>query len=192
MSPVSTRNGNGPSPPMQTLATITARPTTLIGTTDAGPGCGAQDFSNTGSCMPATTGGATGAGGSLPLHPVKRATTVMTTSACRALSPAPTTYDPSSPSLSHLAPPRRDRPPLFQPPPPRRRTIHYCADLAVPPSGFGTRSTSLLVGDLKSQEDICSAVDRSGRPLLVRSDRAVAGRSVVRTTELSLCHRGHG
>ncbi len=69
---------------MQTLATIAAL-TTLIGTTDGGPGCGAQDFSNTGSCMPGATGGATGAGGSLLLHPVKRATRVTTTSACRAL-----------------------------------------------------------------------------------------------------------
>jgi hypothetical protein len=43
---------------MQTLATIAAL-TTRTGTTDAGPGCGAQDFSNTGSRMPETTGGAT-------------------------------------------------------------------------------------------------------------------------------------
>src|SRR5580658_2821935 len=53
--PVATRNGNGPSPPMQTLATIAAL-TTLTGTTDGGPGCGAQDFSNTGSWMPGTGG----------------------------------------------------------------------------------------------------------------------------------------
>ena len=67
-----------------------------------GPGCGAQDFSNTGSWMPAPTGGATGAGGSLLVHPVKRATTVTTTSACRALSPALTARlpPPSSPLLA--------------------------------------------------------------------------------------------
>jgi excisionase family DNA binding protein len=40
---------------MQTLATIAAL-TTLTGTTDGGPGCGAQDFSNTGSWMPGTAG----------------------------------------------------------------------------------------------------------------------------------------
>src|ERR1700733_13434730 len=68
---------------MQTLATIAARLTTFTGTTDRGPGVGAQDLSNTGSCMPGTTGG-----GSLLLHPGMRATTVMTTSACRPLSPA--------------------------------------------------------------------------------------------------------
>ena len=44
---------------MQTLATISTRRTILIGTTDGGPGCGAQDFSNTGSCIPGTKGGAT-------------------------------------------------------------------------------------------------------------------------------------
>ena len=91
---------------MQTSATIAAL-TTLTGTTDRGPGCGAQDFSNTGSCIPGTTGGATDAGGSLLLHPVMRATRVMTASACRALTPAPTAHALSIalivPSLPDLA-----------------------------------------------------------------------------------------
>ena len=76
---------------MQTLATIAAL-TTLIGTTDGRPGCGAQDVSNTGSCMPGTTGGVARGGGLLLLHPVMTATTVMTTSACRNLSGGPRKY----------------------------------------------------------------------------------------------------
>jgi hypothetical protein len=100
---------------MQTLATIAARPTTLIGTTDRGPGCGAQDFSNTGSCMPGTTGRATGA--ALLLHPVMRAAaTAITTSACRALSPALTAYAPSCAFIVPSCSTSPGRPALLQSP----------------------------------------------------------------------------